>query len=207
MLLEVPGYLLEGPAEDVDDFLVEGSYHLAQLVAGASEVVQLPLQELVPLGEAAMLLSGQRVDGSHPAQLRLPGCQPVIRGLTVFEIGTRCGECLPIGGIGVAAQPLGDRLVPHLQLGNLHVQLRQVILGRSDAVAQRLVPGARCGQSGAGVFRDFPQLGLPLPQPTDVAPHYLENLSRSCGDRGQSLQAARVGRTVPELLELGSDTL
>ncbi len=69
------------------------------------------------------------------------------------------------------------------------------------------MPGARCGQSGVGVFRSFPQLGLPLPQPTDVAPYRLENLFRSCGDRRQSLQAARVGRTVLELLQLGSDTL
>ncbi len=64
------------------------------------------------LGEVPVFLGSQRVDGPHPAQLCLQGLQRLGVLESLLRLGCRGGQSLGFGGVGVAAEPLGDGLLP-----------------------------------------------------------------------------------------------
>ena len=61
----------EGRVEDVHDLLVEGPDDVVELSTGGAHVLDLGLEEPVPLAELGELLEGQRVDRAQRGQLAL----------------------------------------------------------------------------------------------------------------------------------------
>ena len=95
---EVAGDVGERGLEDVHDLLVDRLDHARQLAPRVAHVVELLLQELVPLDERFVLRQRERVDRAHEPQLALELARP---GRQRRAVGT--------SGIGAAIATSGSQ--------------------------------------------------------------------------------------------------
>ena len=120
--LEVLVHVGEGLGEHPHDLVVDGPDDLVQLAAGPAHVLDLLLQEPVPLLERAELFEGERVDRSDRRQLLLHRGQPAGGVLALGELGARGTHGLLGLAPELASQRLDRRVAPHLGLGHLELE-------------------------------------------------------------------------------------
>ena len=136
-LREVGTDVGERTGEDVLDLLVDRPDHPAELAAGGADVLELLLQERVPLLQLVVLLERERVDRTEQTQLAVELAHPPggRRALGQLRLLGRLGD---LGlDVEIAAQRLDRGLEPELGLGFLDLRSDATSGGSRRASARR----------------------------------------------------------------------
>ena len=152
--------------EDAHDLLVDRLDHPRELAARVAHVVELLLQELVPLDQRLVLRQRERVDRAHEPQLALELARAGRQRRAVGDLGHRRRDRDVGLAVELAAHVLDRLLEPQPDLGFLDLEPARPARAARRAAARPSARSARSPSSLApGGARRFRLLLAPAAQP------------------------------------------